>query len=248
MSRFLRSSLASRRAAGASFAALAAILLVATVAAAQMGILDDPNRTDEERARDAGSKPLQVYQWLGIESGMTVGDIVPAGGYNTFLLAKVVGMGGHVVAAPAGDRLAGRFTSAGIDNVEVMGSLDGVPADSVDVYICVRNVHDMMIPEVAQQYNMMPDPIMQAAYRSLKPGGIFGVVDARTDKMGVDSDTHRVNQQAVIDFMEGYGFEYVDSSDLLANPDDDHSMAEFNEPGGRYTLDRMLLKFRKPAM
>jgi predicted methyltransferase len=63
---------------------------------------------------------------------------------------------------------------------------------------------------------------------------------------GVDPDTHRINERAVIEALESYGFEYIESSELLANPDDDDSLASF-EGDGRYTLDRMLLKFRKPT-
>ena len=40
------------------------------------------------------------------------------------------------------------------------------------------------------------------------------------------------------------GFERVDSSEMLANPDDDRSVASFPE---RWNVDRFLLKFRKPA-
>jgi len=104
----------------------------------------------------------------------------------------------------------------------------------------------MLIPSVAEQYGMQPDPILGTAFSSLKPGGIFGVVDARTDAEGVDSEAHRINEQAVIQAMESYGFEYVDSSEILADPDDDHTSASFGGDG-RYTLDRMLLKFRKPS-
>jgi len=238
------------RAVRAFASAIACLLvLVAATAGAQQGILDDPNRTDEERARDAGSKPLEVYAWLGIEPGMTVGDIIPSAGYNTFILAKLVGPEGRVLAAgtneQGGERLEARFAAAGIGNVDVLTSMAGIPEGSVDAYICVRNVHDMLIPSVAEQYGMQPDPILGAAFRSLKSGGIFGVVDARTDKEGVDADTHRVNEAAVIAAMESYGFELVDRSELLANPGDDHTSASFGGDG-RYTLDRMLLKFRKP--
>lgn len=251
MSRFPHRVVSSRSAGRASVYALACLVaLVASAAAAQQGVLDDPSRSEAERARDAGSKPLEVYAWLGIEPGMTVGDIVPSAGYNTFILAKVVGPEGRVLAAGTNEagkqRLDARFESAGIANVEVLTSMAGIPDDSVDAYICVRNVHDMLIPSVAEQYGMQPDPILGTAFSSLKPGGVFGVVDARTDKEGVDTDTHRINQRAVIEAMESYGFEYVDSSELLADPGDDHASASF-EGDGRYTLDRMLLRFRKPS-
>lgn len=251
MARFSRRPTLNDRTGRITASAVACLLLlVAATAGAQQGILDDPGRPDAERARDAGSKPLEVYAWLGIEPGMTVGDIIPASGYNTFILAKLVGPEGRVLAAGTNDAgkqgLDSRFAAAGIDNVEVLTSMAGIAADSIDAYICVRNVHDMLIPSVAEQYGMQPDPILRAAFDSLKPGGIFGVVDARTDKEGVDADTHRINERAVIEAMESYGFEYVDRSELLANPDDDHASASFGGDG-RYTLDRMLLKFRKPS-
>ena len=55
-------------------------------------MLDDPSRPDADKARDAGSKPLEVYKWLGIAEGMTVGDIIPSSGYNSHILARVVGV------------------------------------------------------------------------------------------------------------------------------------------------------------
>ncbi len=231
-------------------AGLFLLVVVGSATAVQQEILDDPHRTDAERARDAGSKPLEVYAWLGIEAGMTVGDLIPAAGYNTFLLAKVVGPTGTVLAAGTNEQgkqgLEARFADAGIENVEVLESMAGIADNSVDAYICVRNVHDMLIPSVAEQYGMQPDPILGTAFASLKPGGIFGVIDARTNAEGVDEDTHRINERAVIEAMESYGFEYVGSSELLADPNDDHSSASFGGDG-RYTLDRMLLKFRKPS-
>ena len=182
-------------------AVLVIVALTAGVSLAQHSILDDPDRPDADKARDAGSKPLEVYEWLGIASGMTVGDIVPGGGYNTHILAAVVGQDGRVLSVFTNDQglaaLETRFGDAEIDNVDVLLTLEGVPDNSVDAFICVRNVHDMLIPSVAEQYGMQPDLILDPALRALKPGGIFGVVDARTGKDGVDSDTHRINERMI---------------------------------------------------
>ena len=46
--------------------------------------------------------------------------------------------------------------------------------------------------------------------------------------------------------MTAAGFEFVESSDLLANSDDDVTTRA--ETGNRYDIDRMTLKFRKPGM
>ena len=74
---------------------------------------------------------------------------------------------------------------------------------------------------------------------------VVGIVEASTHHEGWHVDTHRLNEQVVIDDFIGAGFELVESSDILANPEDDHSGSGFQE--GRYNQDRYLLKFQKPA-
>ena len=57
------------------------------------------------------------------------------------------------------------------------------------------------------------------------------------------------NEQAVIDDFTAGGFVLLERSDMLANPDDDHTMSGFEpefEFGGRHAADRYLLKFQKP--
>ncbi|MDX1748018.1 MAG: hypothetical protein R3324_18960, partial [Halobacteriales archaeon] len=62
---------------------------------------------------------------------------------------------------------------------------------------------------------------------------------------GWDEETHRLNEAVVIDDFTSGGFELADRSDLLANPDDDHTASGFE--AGRHTTDRYLLKFVKPT-
>jgi predicted methyltransferase len=225
--------------------ACAALMLAGAVAVAgfgfaQQNILDDPSRPPEERARDAGTKPVQLYAFWGIESGMTVADMMPGGGYNTYILTRLVGPSGKVYTGP--DRrgaMAARLASNPLANATLIASYDEMPAGSVDVIITVRNMHDLMLRggEAAA---------LAAWMTALKPGGILGIVDARTPKAGADGDTHRVNQQAVIDAVTAAGFEFVEASEMLANASDDFDA--MSETGNRYEIDRMTLKFRKPAM
>jgi predicted methyltransferase len=234
----MRSFLLTRRGAVALVAvALMIVGLTAGSSLAQHSVLDDPSRPDADKARDEGSKPLEVYKWLGITDGMTVGDVVPASGYNTHILARVVGDEGHVVAVFTGEEgkasLDSRFSEAGIDNVKVLLNLDDVPDDSVDAFICIRNVHDMITPSLAEQYGMQPDPILGAVLRALKPGGIFGVVDARTTKEGADAEAHRINEKMMIADLEARGFELVDSSELLAKPIAQRAQRVMRVVGGR---------------
>lgn len=228
-----------------SILALGLVAMLATggaLFAAQQDILDDPSRPEEERARDAGSKPLEVYAFFGVEPGMTVLDLMPGGGYNTVLLSAVVGPEGTVYAGPdRRGRVQERVTAAGdgLANVIVIDDVAGLEENSLDVIVTVRNVHDLENRgNAAEAY---------ASYlRVLKPGGIFGVVDARTNKEGFDEETHRINQQMVIDHVTAAGFELVEASEMLANPEDD--FGAFEGQGNRYEIDRMVLKFRKPGM
>ncbi len=213
---------------------------VATFAFAQQDILNDPARPAEERARDAGTKPLELYAFFGVEEGMTVADLMPGGGYNTFILSKLVGDSGKVYSGPdRRDRMAGRLAQTPMSNVELIADFGAMPAGGVDVIVTVRNLHDLI--------NGGREAAALASWMTaLKPGGILGVVDARTSMEGFDGNTHRINEQTVIDAVTAAGFELVESSDLLANPDDD--ITESAETGNRYEIDRMTLKFRKPGM
>ena len=216
-----------------------AAVAIATVGLAQESILNDPARPAEERARDAGTKPLELYAFFGVERGNTVADLMPGGGYNTYILAKLVGSNGKIYAGP--DRrggLAARLEGSPLPNVELIAGFDGMPAGGIDVIITVRNVHDLLGRGPATA-------TFEQWLAALKPGGILGVVDARTNKEGFDSSTHRINQQMVIDSIKAAGFELVETSDMLANPGDDFDSRA--ETGNRYDIDRMVLKFRRPG-
>lgn len=210
--------------------------------------LADPTRPPEDLERDPGSRPLEVFAWLGIADGMTVGDLVPFGGYNTHLLSRVVGPQGTVYAvyniARQQAAFDERMANAELGNVVELAELSSVADDSVDAYVTVRNMHDFYIPEIVDAVDLADrETVFGEALRTLKPGGILGVVDSRTDKEGVDPETHRINEATVVAELESLGFELVDRSDLLADPTDDYSASNFPV---RWNNDRFLLKFRKP--
>ena len=167
---------------------------------------------------------------------MMVVDLIPSAGYNSFIISKIVGDEGQVLGVLRADRLQERANAAGLTNVRAVSQIGELEEDSVDVVVTVRNIHDIYLR------NMDAAAMYGGLLRGLKPGGILGIVDARTDKDGVDSETHRINEQLVIRDVTAAGFEFVESSDILANPDDDHSESGFPS---RWEIDRFLLKFRK---
>ena len=59
-------------------------------------LVSDPGRPEADKARDAGRRPAHVLDFLGIEDGMTVIDLVAAAGYYTEVLSHPVGPNGRV--------------------------------------------------------------------------------------------------------------------------------------------------------
>lgn len=196
-----------------------------------------PSRTAEV-ARDAGSKPQQVMDWLGIDRGDRVADIFAGGGYYTYLLSERVGSTGMVWAQGYSPGLAARADSgdlADANNVRLVDSLSGLPTATLDAAIIIRGYH--LYPDAAE--------LLGELNRALKSGGIVGVEEVRLGQdYGHDMETHRMGEKTVIEEFQKNGFDYVGSSDILYNPSDPHT--DFMD-GQRHTADRMLLKFSKPG-
>ena len=217
-------------------------------------VLDDPTRPAAERAEDEDRKPIDVYEWLGMQLGMTVADLWPGKGYNSHLMSRLMGADGKVLSVlgfygldveySTRESLRQRIRDHGLSNVEMLSELKDMKAESVDLMLAVRNYHDI---------GRGPGPTRSEAvaemYRSLKPGGVVGIVEVASDKPGWDPETHRLNEQVVIDEFTAGGFELSARSEMLANSADDRSTSGFEEGTweGRYDTDRYLLKFTKPT-
>lgn len=202
--------------------------------------LHSPGRPSDEIERDQWSKPIETLQWVGLEPGDVVVDFHAGGGYATWILSHWVGPEGIVFAEMAGrraDALKERIETGDlgeVGNVVFVGSIEELPTDSLDVFYVVRNYHDYDAEEVSA--------FLDHVARSLRPGGLFVVVDVRA-REGRDEDGHRIAEEVVIEETTAAGFEFVDSTDLLANPDDTYEGAQWDN---RNQLDHFALKFRLP--
>lgn len=226
----------------------------AGIVALDRSVLDDPSRSDDDRKRDEGFKPLEVYGFFGVRPGMTVADLWPGGGYNTQILSGVVGPEGKVLSVlgplytrskyeeRVRERVGKRIEAGHLSNVTVVGPLADIPSGSVDVLITVRNYHDL--GEADERTAVLPELM-----RILKPGGILGVVDAFTPKPGRDVEHHRINEDLVIQEITGAGFELAGRSDVLVNPEDTYEFdgREDDAPIHRYFIHRFVHKYRKPV-
>lgn len=198
---------------------------------------DLPSRVTE-RERDAGSKPQEVMEYLGIGSGDSVADILAGSGYYTYLLSERVGSSGRVFAQGYQPALEGRIEGGDLstaDNIVLIDEITDLPESELDAAMIIRGYH--LIEESGDA--------LAALLAALKPGGTVGVVEVRLGReYGHEMSTHRMGERTVIDQFEAAGFDYIGSSDMLRNPDDDHT--EF-WAGRRHLTDRMLLKFARPG-
>ena len=200
-------------------------------------VLEHSTRPDKEKAQDAARKVIEVYEFFGIEPGMTVADLWPGGGYNMHILSLLMGEKGKVfcMMGVQEDRyqltevIDERVAKADLKNVEVFYLPSDLPKNSIDVMVAVRNYHDHDTPR---------NQLLADLRAGLKPDGIVGIVEVATDRPGWDEETHRLNEKVVIEEFTSNGFTLEASSDILRNP-----IRGFDE--GRYNMDRYLLKFRK---
>jgi predicted methyltransferase len=214
------------------------------------------SRPEADRARDAGRKPAQVLEFLGIEPGMRVLDLMAGGGYYTEVLSLAVGNGGQVVShnthaalqfrEGANEKaLSERLSGDRLPNVTRLNKdIDELTADDgrFDAAITALNFHDV--------YNGSgPDAavaMLEKVYALLEPGGVLGIID-HAGNPGADNTTlHRMDKSGVIESGRAVGFEVAGESDLLRNEADDRTLRVFDE-AIRGKTDRFLVKLQKPV-
>ena len=118
-------------------------------------LLDDPSRSDDDRKRDEGFKPLEVYAFFDVAPGKVVADLWPGRGYNTQILSRVVGKKGKVIAIlgplytqekyieRVTKSVNERIDNGKLTNVTIVGPLADLEPNSIDVMVTVRNYHDL---------------------------------------------------------------------------------------------------------
>jgi predicted methyltransferase len=249
---------------------------------------------DEVKARYAHRHPKETIEFFGIEPGMTVLEGLPGGGWYTKLLLAYLGEEGHLVGAAYAmdmwplfsfaneeflarqENWAAEFPASAAEwggesgasaSAFNFGSMPEEIKGTVDVVFFPRVLHNAARFQNGGEGDFL-DAALADVFAALKPGGVFGVVQhhARDDKSDEFADgSHGYLKKAfVIAAVEKAGFEFVDESDINANPadqpgDDDivwrlppSRMMADDDPEKRAELDaigesnRMTLKFRKP--
>ncbi len=213
-------------------------------------------RPQADRDRDANRRPLETLSFFGLEDDMRVLELIPGGGWYTRILAPVLADNGKLYVSMGTGRVSeGVLKEPGFGKVTVVDAGDNMRRDdtiglyvvdavdfgltNLDMVLTFRNLHNFN----AESRKKMND----AVFRSLKQGGLYGVVDHTRRHMQADysENRRRLDPVLVIKEMLDAGFEFVGYSDLHYRPDD-----ELVYEVGRHTVtgntDRFTLLFRKP--
>ena len=208
---------------------------------------------------DAGRKPAQLLQFLGLKRGMHVLDLFGANAYWAEIEAPVVGPKGHVtVWQPT--QFYREKTKASFDafaakhpNVSIVTSAFEAPAlprNYADFVILNDNYHDTYWQN--EKYGipkMDPNAFLKAVYAAMKPGAVIGVIDhvalPNDDTRATVEKFHRIDPNVVKADFKRAGFVLAGSTNILRNPADPHSTDPFDDSIKGKT-DRFVFKFRKP--
>ena len=219
--------------------------------------LADPARKDQREAADARRKPGPLIALAGVKPGDKVLDLIPGTGYWTRIFSKVVGPSGKVYAvwpqAYASQAMGnvGDLRKLAADKyygnivVEVQPSTSLTAPEPLDVVWTSQNFHDY-----PDEFMGKGDPAQLAkdAFRALKPGGTFMVIDhaARPGRGLADTDTlHRIDPAEVRRIVGGAGFRFAGESKVLNNPRDPLDIPVFDKSIRGHT-SQFAYKFVKP--
>ncbi len=216
------------------------------------------HRTDTDRERDARSKPEVMLGLLDLERGQAVVDLFAGGGYFSELMAGVVGPEGTVIlqnnygfAKWVDKYLQERYIDNEVPPITVLRSeVEDLMLEpsSLDAAIMSMCYHDLYYydPEAGFRRTDVPAFFSQL-HTALKPGGKLLVIDhAAADGSGnsLTHDLHRVDEEFTKQDIERNGFQLVETSDVLRNPDDPRTAKPFDPSIYRKT-DRFVMLFEK---
>ncbi len=227
-------------------------------------------RSDKEKARDVYRHPLETLEFFGLKDDMTVVELWPGGGWYTEILAPVLHDKGKLVvttfnpnsenAKEYAAKLASADAIYGKVQQQLLNPPDNLalgPDGSADMVVTFRNYHNWVRDKMA-------DKVVMAAFKVLKPGGVFGIEEHRAnagDTKNKPSESGYVEEAFIIEAVQMVGFKLDKKSEINANAKDtkdydkgvwalppvyrngDKDHAKYEAIG---ESDRMTLRFVKP--
>ncbi len=217
--------------------------------------LDDPKRPEVDVRRDDARRPAEVLAFAGVRSGAKVADLIPGDGYYTRILSRAVGPTGKVYTYVPDEltKLANRKPAvAGIADDPAYGNVEmvlntlpnfGAP-EKLDAVLSVGTYH-YHYTRLLGSPNVVA--INRKVFDSLKPGGVFLVVDAMapagTAAQGAEN-LNRIDPATVRSDVTKAGFVFEGESPILRTTSDTYRTNALAPDAGR--VDQFVYKFRKP--
>lgn len=212
--------------------------------------IEDDGRTAEQVLRDPARKPAEVLTLAGLAEGDHVAEISAFGQYYTDILATAVGPQGRIDmydmpyleqfgAVESGNTFAASHSNTTYTVVHYKDIELGTDLDAVYNMLYYHDLKPVEVDTAAMNAKI---------FAALKPGGVYLIEDHKAEDGSGWRDAgtiHRIGKEVIVEEITSAGFELVEDSDLLANPEDDRSVMVF-APGTRGGTDRALLVFRKP--
>ncbi|MGH8273289.1 MAG: class I SAM-dependent methyltransferase [Gammaproteobacteria bacterium] len=234
-------------------------------------------RTPAYVKRDKYRHPVKVLEFFGLKPDMTVVELEPAGGWWTEFLAPYLKAKGHLIETvpPASSKGSNRTRTHFLAKLKASPALYSKittapfappktvtlgPPDSADMVLTFRNIHDWV-----NEHNGAAKAVFVAAFKVLKPGGVFGVVSHRAlpyaNPVTSAHDLHRLPEDFVIQLGLNAGFRLAAVSEVNKNPKDslmvnvhhlppDLDMGDTAAQKKKYEKvgesDRMTFRFVKP--
>lgn len=214
------------------------------------------DRSEADRALDAGRKPAELLSFLNVAPGMRVLDLEAGAGYTTELLARMVGDSGVVygenpkfVLGFAEQAWSERLQKPVMKRVvRVDAELDAPwPAEvkDLDLVTMVLFYHDTVWQENDRA------KMNANIFAALKPGGSLVIVDHSAkpgEGVTVVKTLHRIEESVVKDELTKAGFVLDAEAGFLREPTDTRDWSASPRVAGekRGHSDRFVLRFKKP--
>src|SRR5262245_27927712 len=178
---------------------VASLVVAATEVPSDLAaVIKGPQRAPENVARDKYRHPGETLAFFGLKPDMTVVELSPGGGWFTEILAPYLRERGKLYAAAYPKDVTGEdgeyyrkgreafeaklaaspavYARVIVGDFLVPSRLDLAPAGSADMVVTFRNIHNWMDDKQGELR------VMEAAFKALKPGGVFGVEEHRTPR------------------------------------------------------------------
>jgi len=236
-------------------------------------VIAGDHRSPQNKARDKYRHPKETLEFFGLRPDMTVVEIWPGGGgwYQEILAPYLHDKGVYYSAGNdlsetkgyrfrANQQIAARIAEKPalygkviVTELAPPAKLDIAPAGSADMVLSFRNFHNWQMAGVEKD-------VLGAIYRALKPGGVFGITDHRSEtSSGKDG---YVKPADLLAAAQEAGFVLAAESEINANPKDGKNHARgvwtlpprlAGDPADHARMkaigesDRFTYKFIKPA-